>query len=93
MKGTVNVLRSCKKASSIKRVVVTSSMASVMFNYNPVNSEVIVDETWFSDTLFCEEKKVRMIPSSESSWRKLAFIFLNELRSGITCFVHLLFYV
>ncbi|KAI3445055.1 hypothetical protein Pfo_001720 [Paulownia fortunei] len=57
VKGTINVLRSCKKVSSIKRVVITSSMVSVMFNYNPLNPDVIVDETWFSDPIFCEEKK------------------------------------
>lgn len=58
VKGTVNVLKSCKKAESVERVVITSSMASVMFNYNPVNSDVVVDETWFSDTDFCKENKV-----------------------------------
>ncbi|KAL0464459.1 UNVERIFIED_CONTAM: Cinnamoyl-CoA reductase 1 [Sesamum latifolium] len=57
VKGTINVLESCKKVSSIKRIVVTSSMASVMFNYNPVTPDVIVDETWFSDKNFCEEEK------------------------------------
>ncbi|XP_057978580.1 phenylacetaldehyde reductase-like isoform X3 [Malania oleifera] len=32
LKGTINVLRSCAKVPSIKRVVITSSMASVVFN-------------------------------------------------------------
>ncbi|KZV40829.1 cinnamoyl-CoA reductase 1-like [Dorcoceras hygrometricum] len=57
VKGTLNVLRSCKKVPSIRRVVITSSMASVMFNSRPLNSDVIVDETWNSDPLFCEETK------------------------------------
>lgn len=57
VKGTLNVLRSCKKVPSIKRVVITSSMASVMFNSNALSSDVIVDETWYSDPVFCEETK------------------------------------
>lgn len=58
VKGTLNVLRSCAKVSSIKRVVVTSSIASVSFNGRPLNSDVVVDETWFSDPSFCQESKV-----------------------------------
>ncbi|XP_047945506.1 phenylacetaldehyde reductase-like [Salvia hispanica] len=59
LKGTVNVLNSCIKSSTIKRVVITSSIASVMFNYDSLNlgEDVIVDETWFSDPIFCREKK------------------------------------
>ena len=58
VKGTVNVLTSCTKFPSIKRVVVTSSMAAVMFNKTPVNTDAIIDETWFSDPVYCEESKV-----------------------------------
>ena len=48
VKGTLNVLRSCAKVPSIKRVIVTSSMASVMFNKKPLTPDVIIDETWVS---------------------------------------------
>lgn len=58
LKGTLNVLRSCAKASSIKRVVVTSSMAAVAFSAKPLTSGVVVDETWYSDPEFCEKSKV-----------------------------------
>ncbi|KAG8646263.1 phenylacetaldehyde reductase [Manihot esculenta] len=57
VKGTLNVLKSCSKAPSIKRVVVTSSMAAVMFNEKPLSPDVVVDETWFSDRAFCEQHK------------------------------------
>ncbi|XP_059649138.1 phenylacetaldehyde reductase-like isoform X2 [Cornus florida] len=57
VKGTLSVLRSCAKVPSIKRVVVTSSMASVMSNRKPRNPDVVIDETWFSDKGFCEESK------------------------------------
>ncbi|CAA2968751.1 tetraketide alpha-pyrone reductase 1-like [Olea europaea subsp. europaea] len=57
VKGTLNVLRSCKKVPSVKRVVLTSSMAAVMFNSNPLNPDGIVDETCFSDPVFCKEQE------------------------------------
>ena len=58
LKGTMNVLRSCAKVPSVKRVVVTSSMASVVFNGKPLAPDVLVDESWFSDPVFCEKSKV-----------------------------------
>ncbi|XP_023881411.1 phenylacetaldehyde reductase [Quercus suber] len=57
VKGTLNVLRSCAKVPSIKRVIVTSSMASVMYNKKPLTPDVVIDETWFSDPVACEELK------------------------------------
>ena len=58
LKGTMNVLRSCAKVPSFKRVVVTSSMTSVAFNGKPLAPDVLVDESWFSDPVFCEKSKV-----------------------------------
>ena len=57
VKGTLNVLGSCTKAS-IKKVVVTSSVAAVAYNGKPRTPEVIVDETWFSDPQICEKNQV-----------------------------------
>lgn len=62
MKGTLNVLRSCIKVPSVKRVVVTSSMASVA-STGALTPDVIVDETWFVDPAVCEESKVRIVSS------------------------------
>ena len=59
VKGTLNVLKSCAKVASIKRVIITSSLASVVHNGKPMTPDVVVDETWFSDPLLCEEGKVR----------------------------------
>ena len=56
VKGTLNVLGSCTKAS-IKKVVVTSSVAAVAYNGKPRTPEVIVDETWFSDPQICEKNQ------------------------------------
>ncbi|XVE72295.1 hypothetical protein DITRI_Ditri11bG0027900 [Diplodiscus trichospermus] len=57
VKGTLNVLKSCAKVASIKRVVITSSLASVVHNGKPLTPDVVVDETWFSDPLVCKESK------------------------------------
>ncbi|XP_012065609.1 phenylacetaldehyde reductase isoform X1 [Jatropha curcas] len=73
LKGTLNVLRSCTKVSSIKRVVITSSMAAVAFNGKPLAPDVIVDETWFSDPDFCEKSKLWYMLSKtlaeEAAWK------------------------
>ncbi|CAN0901786.1 Phenylacetaldehyde reductase [Linum grandiflorum] len=46
LKGTLNVLNSCAKTPSIKRVVLTSSIAAVAYNGKPRTPDVVVDETW-----------------------------------------------
>lgn len=61
VKGTLNVLSSCSKASSVKRVVVTSSVAAVAYSGKPRTPEVVVDETWFSNPDFCKEMKVHIL--------------------------------
>ena len=58
MKGTLNVLNSVAKASSVKRVVLTSSMAAVAYNRQSRNPDTVVDETWFTDPEICKELKV-----------------------------------
>ncbi|XP_076940835.1 phenylacetaldehyde reductase-like [Bidens hawaiensis] len=57
VKGTLNVLKSAAKVQSLKKVVLTSSLASVMLSVKiPVG--VVVDETWFSDPVTCEQTKL-----------------------------------
>ncbi|KAK4841787.1 hypothetical protein QYF36_010539 [Acer negundo] len=73
LKGTLNVLRSCAKVPSIRRVIVTSSMAAVSFNGKPLSPEVTVDETWFSDPAFCEKSKLSYMLgktlAEEAAWK------------------------
>ncbi|GKB59112.1 tetraketide alpha-pyrone reductase 1-like protein [Tanacetum coccineum] len=58
VKGALNVLKSASKEASIKRVVFTSSIATVMFGAKvPVFGDM-VDETWFSDPLICQQKNL-----------------------------------
>ncbi|XP_027113831.2 phenylacetaldehyde reductase-like [Coffea arabica] len=72
VKGTLNVLQSCARVSSIKRVVVTSSMAAVVHN-GELKDGVIVDESWFSDPLYCEEHKLwyqlSKLLAENAAWR------------------------
>lgn len=58
MKGTLNVLKSCVKSPSLKRVVLTSSIAAVAYNGKPRTPDVVVDETWFTDPDFCAQSNV-----------------------------------
>ncbi|KAL5577960.1 hypothetical protein UlMin_019659 [Ulmus minor] len=73
VKGTLSILRSCAKVSSVKRVVITSSMSSVIRNERPLAPEVVVDETWFSDPGFCEKSKfwyqLSKTLAEEAAWK------------------------
>ncbi|KMT14531.1 hypothetical protein BVRB_4g073010 [Beta vulgaris subsp. vulgaris] len=73
VKGTLNVLNSCAKFSSIKRVVLTSSITAVVRNGKSLNLEVLVDESWFSDPDFCRNSKMWYVLSKtlaeEAAWK------------------------
>ncbi|KAK3423006.1 hypothetical protein EUGRSUZ_G03356 [Eucalyptus grandis] len=77
LKGTLNVLRSCAKASSVKRVVVTSSTAAVAFSAKPLTSGIVIDETWYSDPEFCKKSKLWYMLSKTLA-EKAAWEFAKE---------------
>jgi len=54
--GTLNVLKSCTKAKTVKRVVVTSSAATVSINDSAEQNQYI-DESCWSDVDFLQTKK------------------------------------
>jgi len=56
VKGTLNVLKSAAKVQSLKRVVLTSSIAAVMVS--SAEHGFVMDETWFSDPSLCEQKEL-----------------------------------
>ncbi|XP_028787769.1 cinnamoyl-CoA reductase 1 isoform X1 [Neltuma alba] len=55
VRGTLNVLRSCAKSTSLKRLVLTSSISAVMCNGKPLTSDVVLDESCFSTPDGCEQ--------------------------------------
>ncbi|KAL6125013.1 hypothetical protein ACLB2K_077521 [Fragaria x ananassa] len=73
VKGTLNVLKSCKKFPTVKRVVLTSSIASVIMNGKPLTPDVVVDETWYSNPLIAEKNKLWYLLSKtlaeEAAWK------------------------
>ncbi|XP_076940838.1 phenylacetaldehyde reductase-like [Bidens hawaiensis] len=58
VKGTLNVLKSAAKVRSLKKVVLTSSMAAVVFGSTIPEHGDVIDETWFSDPDICEQRKM-----------------------------------
>nr|GEZ15668.1 putative serine/threonine-protein kinase [Tanacetum cinerariifolium] len=66
LKGTLKVLGSCSKASLVKRVVVTCSVAAVAYNDRPRIPKVVEDETWFFDQDICSENMglFRLLPKT-----------------------------
>ncbi|KAK2631185.1 hypothetical protein EUGRSUZ_L03272, partial [Eucalyptus grandis] len=73
VKGTINVLSSCAEVPTIKRVVITSSMASVAFNGKTLTPDVTLDESWFSHPVFCQKSElwypVSKTLTEEAAWR------------------------
>jgi nucleoside-diphosphate-sugar epimerase len=73
LKGTLSVLESVAKASSVKRVVLTSSIASVAYNETPRGPETVIDETWWSDPEWCKQVKKWYVLSKtvaeEAAWK------------------------
>ncbi|KAK4406220.1 Cinnamoyl-CoA reductase 1 [Sesamum angolense] len=73
VKGTLNVLKSCSKVASVKRVGVTSSIAAVNCNRKDQGPNAVVDETWFSDSDFCKETEkwywLAKTLAEEAAWK------------------------
>ncbi|GKE27433.1 tetraketide alpha-pyrone reductase 1-like protein [Tanacetum coccineum] len=78
VKGTLNVLKSTSKVPSLKRVILTSSMATVSYGAKvPVFGDV-VDETWSSDLIVCQKIISVGKPAYSYSFRTLRMIFPYE---------------
>ncbi|KAL5708072.1 Coumarine and phenylpropanoid biosynthesis [Ranunculus cassubicifolius] len=73
VKGTLNILSSCAKTNTIKRVIVTSSNATLACNRKPQTPDTIIDESSFSDPEFLEESQLWYLLSKtlaeESAWK------------------------
>ncbi|XP_041999145.1 phenylacetaldehyde reductase-like [Salvia splendens] len=73
VKGTLNVLGSCAKVPSVKRIVLTSSIAAVAYNGKPLIPEAVVDETWWSSPEYCEQMQLWYVLSKtlaeDAAWK------------------------
>ncbi|KAI3419101.1 Epimerase domain-containing protein [Psidium guajava] len=73
VKGTLNVLKSCSKTPSVQRVVLTSSMAAVVYNGRPRTPDVVADESWFSDPDLCRQTNMWYVLSKtlaeDAAWK------------------------
>ncbi|KAL5543335.1 hypothetical protein UlMin_007119 [Ulmus minor] len=58
---------------TLNRVVITSSMATVRFNGKTMPPNEAIDETWFSDVVYCEKSElwywVSKILAEEAAWK------------------------
>jgi nucleoside-diphosphate-sugar epimerase len=54
VKGTLNVLRSCSRSPSVKRVVITSSCSSIRYDYNSPERSPL-DESHWSNLDYCKK--------------------------------------
>ncbi|RHN81715.1 putative cinnamyl-alcohol dehydrogenase [Medicago truncatula] len=90
--GTLNVLNSCAKSPSLKRVVLTSSVAAVAYNGKPRTPDVVVDETWFTDADFCaksnvcEEPPKHQVPTIDAGDDNSVFLEALYMSMGIGFF-------
>ncbi|KNA11909.1 hypothetical protein SOVF_130810 [Spinacia oleracea] len=78
VKGTLNVLASCAKAPTVKRVIFTSSTAAVVHTDVPLTNETVVDETWFSSPESCKGKKGECYVLSKTFAEDAAWKFAKE---------------
>jgi nucleoside-diphosphate-sugar epimerase len=80
VEGTLNVLRAAKEAGGVRRVVVTSSNASIMPNPGWPAGEV-PDERCWTDIDYCEKNGVsglRLLSYSKLGFILLALNFWNN---------------
>ncbi|CAM6100125.1 unnamed protein product [Calypogeia fissa] len=75
VKGTLNLLEAAAKAPSVKRVVLTSSIVSILFSARP-RAGVVIDESWWSDPEWSRERGA-WYPLSKTLAEKAAWDFVK----------------
>ncbi|CAN0860246.1 Phenylacetaldehyde reductase [Linum grandiflorum] len=77
VKGTLNVLKSCRKYQLMKRVVLTSSISAAVYTRKPLESGSVINEIWYSDPSVCEQLKL-WYAYSKTLAEKAAWSFAEE---------------
>jgi len=70
IEGTLNVLKSCIKATCVKRVVLTSSCSAIRYHADIDHVSSLNDSHW-SDPDYCKEHNVRVKQDIVMKSRKL----------------------
>ncbi|CAM8988179.1 unnamed protein product [Rhodiola kirilowii] len=80
IQGTLNVLKACAKAKTVKRVILTSSAAAVSINQLPVPTGLVMDENSWTDVEFLKSAKPPTwgYPASKTLAEKAAWKFAEE---------------
>ncbi|ERM99847.1 hypothetical protein AMTRI_Chr02g216580 [Amborella trichopoda] len=79
IEGTLNVLKSCAKTKTVKRVILTSSGAAVSINKNQEMGQVMDETCWTeTDFLFSEKPPTWGYPASKALAEKAAWEFAKE---------------
>lgn len=68
IKGTLNVLSSCKRARNVRRVVLTSSCSSVRYR-DDARRVSPLNETHWSDLEYCERNNVTSLKPLSCFWK------------------------
>ena|SRR3990167_1074707 len=79
--GTLNVLRSVAKAPSVKRVIVTSSVAAIAYNGGRLPSDHVYSGADWSHEDYLREKGF-WYPLSKTLAEKAAWDFIKDLKAS-----------
>lgn len=80
--GTMNVLESCAKASSVQRVVLTSSMAAVLYQQTPAGY-VYDDSDWSDEALLREKRNWYMLSKTLAERAAWDFVAKDSTNFGM----------